>query len=116
MNTRVQGLNPAIEDFGIICELRDLAHRNLFATQKFGRAASGNDVHATFLQRTRKRCDASLIGDGNQSARDFHENVEAVFRFIASSLYLDRVSDPRSHALPSDTAPGSSRLFRRTPC
>ena len=71
----MQSFHPPFQHFGKSGETRNVAHRNFFLPQQVRRAAGGNDIDALPLQRARKRGDAGFVGNGNECAGDFHENV-----------------------------------------
>src|SRR4029077_12880321 len=65
MHTRMQRLDPTVENLWKSGEFGILAHRNLFLPQKVRRSASGNDVHTLPLEPARKRSNTGFVGDGN---------------------------------------------------
>lgn len=64
VDARVQGLHPAIHDFGEACVLRDFGHRQAFLGQQAGGAAGGQEFDAPFVQGARELRYAGLFGYG----------------------------------------------------
>src|SRR5438270_11673708 len=70
MNGRVQGLDPAIEEFRHSGDLRHLVHRNPGGGEGL-RGATGRDYrHAARDKRTGEFNDPTLVADRNQRAAD----------------------------------------------
>src|SRR6266540_7124490 len=86
MHARMQRFYTAIEHFRKCRETRDLAHRNFFFFQQDRCSACGNDVYALSFQRASKCCDPGFVRHGNESATDFHEDVnrDSLNRYIDS--------------------------------
>src|SRR4029434_6287561 len=70
----MQRLYPAIEHFGKPGETGNAAHINSRLPQETRCAARGNDFDAPFLELAREIGHASLVGNGDESALDFHED------------------------------------------
>ena len=63
------------------------AHCDPFLPQKAGGAAGGNDFDALFLELAREIGHAGFVGNGNESAFDFHED------FRCTRTAGDRIHD-----------------------
>jgi hypothetical protein len=72
MHARMQSFHTSFQHFRKCGEARDLAHWNLFLPQQVCRPPGRNNVHALPLQRAGKRGDTAFVGNGNESAGDFH--------------------------------------------
>jgi hypothetical protein len=76
MHAGMQSFYTAIEHFGKCGETRYLAHGNFFFLQQDRCSACGNDVYPLAFQRASKRSDSGFVGNGNESAANFHVIVE----------------------------------------
>src|SRR6266480_3788860 len=79
MYSRMQRLDPAVENLGKRGEFGNIAHRNFLFSQQVSCSARRNDVYALALESARKRSDASFVGNGNERAGDFHGSVTSRF-------------------------------------
>src|SRR5262249_28592707 len=96
---RVKRLHPAVEDFREAGEVRDLDRLDFFVAQKFERAAGGNDLDALFLELARELDYAGLVGNGEEGALDFHEDLRRTR--IDATTYI---TSPKARDKPNDKA------------
>ncbi len=77
---RMQGLDPAVHDFGKAGVLADFFRRDAGVAQQLVGAAGGEDFDALRGECAGEVGDASLVGDAQQSAADrcFHRAGLAV--------------------------------------
>ena len=72
VHTRMQSFHTPFQHFWKRSEARNVANWNFFLPQQVGRSPGRNDVDALPLQHAGKRSDAGFVGNGNESAGDFH--------------------------------------------
>jgi hypothetical protein len=72
VHTWVQRFHPSFQHLGESRETGNLAHRDLFLTQQFRRSTCRNNVDTLFFEGAREVGNASLVGNGNKGADDFH--------------------------------------------
>jgi hypothetical protein len=72
MYSRVQRLDPPVENLGKRSEFGNIAHWNFLFPQQISCSAGRNDVYALALESARERGNASFVGNGNERAGDFH--------------------------------------------
>src|ERR1700736_3738541 len=107
----MQSLHSPFQHFGERGETGNVAHGNLFLSKQVRRAPSRNDVDALPLERAREFGDPGFVGNGNESADDFHSRGKTDNRRASVAF-----SDPRSRSSPPDTTPDNSRSFRKMLC
>ena len=73
VHTRVQSFHPSFQHLGEPRETGNLADRDLFLTQEFRRATGGNNIDTLFFESAGEVGNASLVGNGNKGADDFHQ-------------------------------------------
>src|SRR5262245_221718 len=83
---RMPGRHTPLEHVRKCSKARDLANWNVFLPQQDRCSACGNDVDALTLKGARKRSDASFVGNGNQSAGDFHPREALKMEVIPSEV------------------------------
>src|SRR5947209_15806108 len=72
VHARMQSLDPALKHLRKSGEAGNVADRNFFLSQQFGRTAGRNDVDTLSFESARKFGDAAFIGNGNECSRHFH--------------------------------------------
>ncbi len=76
----MQRLDPAVEHFGKAGEGGNAAHFDSGLAEETGGAAGGNDFDALLFELAREIGHAGFIGNGNESAGNFHEDFRCTRR------------------------------------
>ena len=106
---RMQRLYPAIEHFGEPGKIGNVADVDSRLPQETRCAASGNNFHALFFELACEIGHASFVGNGDESALDFHEDFRRTKTQAIAYMTTPKASDkPRERAkLGRLSTPGS---------
>src|SRR5437879_11010646 len=90
MHARMQSLDPAFKHLRKSGEAGNVANRNFFLSQQFGRTAGRNDVDTLSFERARKFGDAAFIGNGNECRSEEHTSELQSPMYLVCRLLLEK--------------------------